>query len=136
MIQAKSANGMLLLASQWGWAAGKLNLPIADGPYNGTLGFAAQPDALWDGPKDGYVTLSRASSVTRGWSAAQDNRSIAGTRHGATGVALVLDEPTTSVINPGRMRVEDYRQAIRATELLPLTIREKARIEELKQALI
>ena len=99
MIQAESAIGMLSLASQWGWAAGKFNLPIADGPYNGTLGFAAQPDALLDGPKDGCVTLSRASSV----------------------------------IKPGGKRVADYRQAIRASELPPLTIREKARIEEWKQ---
>jgi myo-inositol catabolism protein IolS len=47
----------------------------------------------------------------------------------------LLDEPTTSVIIPGGKSLEDYRQAIRATELPPLTIREQAHIEELKQAL-
>jgi myo-inositol catabolism protein IolS len=47
----------------------------------------------------------------------------------------LLDEPTTSVIIPGGKSLEDYRQAIRATELPPLTIREKTHIEELKQAL-
>jgi aryl-alcohol dehydrogenase-like predicted oxidoreductase len=47
----------------------------------------------------------------------------------------LLDEPTTSVIIPGGKSLDDYRQAIRATELPPLSTREKARIEELKQTL-
>jgi myo-inositol catabolism protein IolS len=36
----------------------------------------------------------------------------------------LLDEPTTSVIIPGGKSPEDYRQAIRATELPPLTLAE------------
>jgi len=47
----------------------------------------------------------------------------------------LLDEPTTSVVIPGGKSLADYRQAIRATELPPLTIEEKGRIEELKEAL-
>jgi len=40
----------------------------------------------------------------------------------------LLDEPTTSVIIPGGKSLEDYRQAIRATELPSLTPAERARI--------
>lgn len=47
----------------------------------------------------------------------------------------LLDEPTTSVIIPGGKSLEDYRQAIRATELPPLTDGEKERIEILKKSL-
>jgi len=58
-------------------------------------------------------------------------------RRGMVQLALrwLLDEPTTSVIIPGGKSLEDYRQAIRATELPPLTAAEKARIAELKAAL-
>lgn len=48
----------------------------------------------------------------------------------------LLDEPTTDVIIPGGKSLEDYRQAIRATELPQLTPVEKARIEELKNGLL
>ena len=37
MMRTKLAISMLLLASQCGWGAEKLDLPIADGPYKGTL---------------------------------------------------------------------------------------------------
>ena len=40
----------------------------------------------------------------------------------------LLDEPTTSVIIPGGKSLEDYHQAIRATELPSLTPAERARI--------
>jgi aryl-alcohol dehydrogenase-like predicted oxidoreductase len=43
----------------------------------------------------------------------------------------LLDEPTTSTIIPGGKGLEDYRQALRATELPPLTPAEKARIAQL-----
>ena len=44
----------------------------------------------------------------------------------------LLDEPATHTIIPGGKSLEDYRQAVRATEIPPLTAAEKARIEELK----
>ncbi len=44
----------------------------------------------------------------------------------------LLDEPTTCTIIPGGKSLEDYRQAIRATEIPPLTAGERARIEQLK----
>ena len=47
----------------------------------------------------------------------------------------LLDEPTTHTIIPGGKSVEDYRQAIRATELPPLTVAERARVDELRDAL-
>ena len=47
----------------------------------------------------------------------------------------LLDEPTTSTIIPGGKRLEDYRQALRATTLPPLTPAERARIEQLKTEL-
>jgi len=43
----------------------------------------------------------------------------------------LLDEPTTSTIIPGGKGLEDYRQALRATELPPLTSAERARIAQL-----
>jgi myo-inositol catabolism protein IolS len=46
----------------------------------------------------------------------------------------LLDEPTTSVIIPGGKSLEDYRQAVRATELPPLTPAETARIAELRES--
>jgi aryl-alcohol dehydrogenase-like predicted oxidoreductase len=47
----------------------------------------------------------------------------------------LLDEPTTDVIIPGGKSLEDYRQAIAATVLPPLTQGEKTRIEHLKESL-
>ena len=47
----------------------------------------------------------------------------------------LLDEPTTSVVIPGGKSLEDYRQAILATELPPLTLAENAGLAELKEAL-
>jgi len=47
----------------------------------------------------------------------------------------LLDQPTTSVIIPGGKSLEDYRQAIRASELSPLTRAENARLAQLKAAL-
>jgi aryl-alcohol dehydrogenase-like predicted oxidoreductase len=43
----------------------------------------------------------------------------------------LLDEPTTSTIIPGGKSLDDYRQALRATELPPLTPAEKARMAQL-----
>jgi len=43
----------------------------------------------------------------------------------------LLDEPTTSTIIPGGKSLEDYREALSATELQPLTPAEKARIAQL-----
>ena len=48
----------------------------------------------------------------------------------------LLDEATTSTIIPGGKSLEDYRQAVRATELPALTPAEAARIEQLKAALL
>ena len=47
----------------------------------------------------------------------------------------LLDEPTTHVIIPGGKSLDDYRQAIRATELPALTPLIRTRIEELKDGL-
>lgn len=47
----------------------------------------------------------------------------------------LLDEPTTNVIIPGGKSLADYQQAVRATELPPLTPAERARIERIKAAL-
>ena len=44
----------------------------------------------------------------------------------------LLDEATTHTIIPGGKSLEDYRQAIRATELPPLTESERARVETLR----
>jgi aryl-alcohol dehydrogenase-like predicted oxidoreductase len=54
-------------------------------------------------------------------------------RRGMIQLALrwLLDEPTTTTIIPGGKSLEDYRQAVRATELPPLTSAEKARIKQL-----
>jgi aryl-alcohol dehydrogenase-like predicted oxidoreductase len=53
-------------------------------------------------------------------------------RRGMVQLALrrLLDEPTTSAIIPGGKSLEDYHQAVRATELPPLTPAETARITE------
>jgi aryl-alcohol dehydrogenase-like predicted oxidoreductase len=48
----------------------------------------------------------------------------------------LLDEATTATIIPGGKSLEDYRQAVRATELPPLTPAERARIEQLKAELL
>ncbi len=47
----------------------------------------------------------------------------------------LLDEPATATIIPGGKSVEDYRQAIRATEIPALTKPERARIEALSAEL-
>jgi len=47
----------------------------------------------------------------------------------------LLDEPTTHAIIPGGKSVEDYVQAIRATEIPPLTPQERARVEQLRDQL-
>lgn len=59
------------------------------------------------------------------------------TERGMVQLALrwLLDEPTTHVIIPGGKSLDDYRQAIRATELPTLTPVEMARIENLKSGL-
>ncbi|MEI6279321.1 MAG: aldo/keto reductase [Verrucomicrobiae bacterium] len=59
-------------------------------------------------------------------------------RRGMIQLALrhLLDEPTTHVIIPGGKSTEDYRQAIRATEIPPLSPEEKLRVEELKAGLL
>jgi aryl-alcohol dehydrogenase-like predicted oxidoreductase len=46
---------------------------------------------------------------------------------------FLLDEPATSTIIPGGKSLHDYQQAIRATELPPLTDAEKTRIAELRE---
>lgn len=43
----------------------------------------------------------------------------------------LLDKPTTSTIISGGKSLNDYHQAIRATELMPLTLAEKTRIAQL-----
>lgn len=55
--------------------------------------------------------------------------------HGQPALRWLLDEPTTHVIIPGGKSPDDYRQAIRATELPPLTPAGKTRIEALKGGL-
>lgn len=47
----------------------------------------------------------------------------------------LLDDATTHCIIPGGKSIEDYRAAIRATELPPLTPEEKAAVERLRTAL-
>ena len=44
----------------------------------------------------------------------------------------LLDEPTSHVIITGGKSLADYRQAVRATELPPLTAAERARIVQLR----
>jgi len=44
----------------------------------------------------------------------------------------LLDQPTTSTIIPGGKSVENYRQAVRATEIAPLTQTEQTRIGALR----
>ena len=45
---------------------------------------------------------------------------------------FLLDEPGTSTIIPGGKSLDDYREAIRATELPPLTAQEQERISALR----
>ncbi len=47
----------------------------------------------------------------------------------------LLDEPTSHTIIPGGKSVDDYVQAIRATEIPPLATEVRARIEELRKQL-
>jgi len=58
-------------------------------------------------------------------------------RRGMVQLALryLLDEATTSTIIPGGKSVEDYDQAIRATELPRLTAEERAQVERLRDRL-
>ena len=44
----------------------------------------------------------------------------------------LLDEPTTTTIIPGGKSLEDYRAAVRASELPPLTAAERGRLAELR----
>jgi myo-inositol catabolism protein IolS len=48
---------------------------------------------------------------------------------------FLLDDPATSTIIPGGKSIEDYREAIKATDLPPLTEPERARISELRESL-
>ena len=58
-------------------------------------------------------------------------------RRGMVQLALrwLLDEPATSTIIPGGKSVENYAQAIRATEIAPLTKTERERIAQLSAEL-
>ena len=47
----------------------------------------------------------------------------------------LLDEPTTCTVIPGGKSLEDYQQAIRATEIPSLTEDERARVEALRDRL-
>ncbi len=48
---------------------------------------------------------------------------------------FLLDEPGTSTIIPGGKSIHDYREAIRATNLPPLTDAERTRIAQLREAI-
>ena len=48
---------------------------------------------------------------------------------------FLLDEPTTQTIIPGGKSLEDYRNAIAATEIPPLTAEERVRVEQLRERL-
>ncbi len=48
----------------------------------------------------------------------------------------LLDEPTTSTIIPGGKSLDDYRQALRAAELPPLTPADRVRIAQLTAGLL
>ena len=48
----------------------------------------------------------------------------------------LLDLPTTHAIIPGGKSLDDYRAAIRATEIPPLTDAERARVTELRTEVI
>ena len=47
----------------------------------------------------------------------------------------LLDESTTHTIIPGGKSLEDYRQAVRATEIPSLTATERARVDEIRDGL-
>ena len=47
----------------------------------------------------------------------------------------LLDEPSMHTIIPGGKSLEDYRQAVRAVDLPPLTPAERARIDQLRTEL-
>ena len=47
----------------------------------------------------------------------------------------LLDEPTTQTIIPGGKSLENYRNAVAATEIPPLTAAERARVDQLRDLL-